>query len=83
MSEGVSELVSGILVFGLYICYYIVYNTIKVDCIFNTFSLILGYKYYISKWFEVLMPKIVPFLYGNGGNIIMVQVRTYHLSKYH
>ncbi|KAL4148356.1 hypothetical protein QTP88_002620 [Uroleucon formosanum] len=33
-----------------------------------------SYKYYIAKWFDILMPKIVPFLYGNGGNIIMVQV---------
>lgn len=35
----------------------------------------LGYKKYVSKWFNVLMPKIQPYLYGNGGNIIMVQVR--------
>ncbi|XP_060841088.1 beta-galactosidase-like [Rhopalosiphum padi] len=33
-----------------------------------------SYKHYITKWFSVLMPKIDPFLYGNGGNIIMVQV---------
>ncbi|XP_060842334.1 beta-galactosidase-like [Rhopalosiphum padi] len=33
-----------------------------------------SYKHYIAKWFSVLMPKIVPFLYGNGGNIIMVQI---------
>ncbi|XP_025409472.1 beta-galactosidase-like [Sipha flava] len=33
-----------------------------------------SYKNYITKWFNVLMPKIDPFLYGNGGNIIMVQV---------
>jgi len=26
------------------------------------------------------MPKIVPFLYGNGGNIIMVQV-SQHLKR--
>ncbi|XP_027837509.2 beta-galactosidase-like isoform X2 [Aphis gossypii] len=33
-----------------------------------------SYKHYVTKWFNVLMPKIDPFLYGNGGNIIMVQV---------
>lgn len=38
------------------------------------FFSILGYKHYVTKWFNVLMPKIDPFLYGNGGNIIMVQV---------
>jgi beta-galactosidase len=27
-----------------------------------------------TKWYAVLMPKMQPFLYGNGGNIIMVQV---------
>jgi len=34
-----------------------------------------GYKHYVAKWFNVLMPKMEPFLYGNGGNIIMVQVK--------
>ncbi|XP_025205824.1 beta-galactosidase-like, partial [Melanaphis sacchari] len=34
----------------------------------------LNYTKYVKRWFSVLMPKIVPFLYGNGGNIIMVQV---------
>ncbi|XP_025209097.1 beta-galactosidase-like isoform X2 [Melanaphis sacchari] len=33
-----------------------------------------SYKHYVTKWFSVLMPKIDRFLYGNGGNIIMVQV---------
>ncbi|CAH1724816.1 unnamed protein product [Aphis gossypii] len=33
-----------------------------------------NYKKYVKRWFSVLMPKIVPFLYGNGGNIIMVQI---------
>lgn len=36
---------------------------------------ILAYKDHIEKWFNVLMPKIDRFLYGNGGNIIMVQVQ--------
>ncbi|VVC34719.1 Glycoside hydrolase superfamily,Beta-galactosidase 1-like,Glycoside hydrolase, family [Cinara cedri] len=29
---------------------------------------------YVRRWFSVLMPKIVPRLYGNGGNIIMIQI---------
>ncbi|XP_025410648.1 beta-galactosidase-like, partial [Sipha flava] len=33
-----------------------------------------NYTKYVERWFSVLMPKIVPFLYGNGGNIIMVQI---------
>ncbi|XP_014275355.1 beta-galactosidase [Halyomorpha halys] len=32
------------------------------------------YTGYVSKWLKVLMEKIQPHLYGNGGNIIMVQV---------
>ncbi|XP_050533362.1 beta-galactosidase-like [Daktulosphaira vitifoliae] len=32
------------------------------------------FKKYVTQWFDVLMPKIKPYLYGNGGNIIMVQV---------
>lgn len=34
----------------------------------------LDYKMYVKRWFSILMPKIVPHLYGNGGSIIMVQV---------
>ncbi|KAE9533167.1 hypothetical protein AGLY_009595 [Aphis glycines] len=41
-----------------------------------------SYKHYIAKWFDVLMPKIVPFLYGNGGNIIMVQVENEYRVSY-
>ncbi|XP_060880574.1 beta-galactosidase-like [Metopolophium dirhodum] len=41
-----------------------------------------SYKYYIAKWFDILMPKIVPFLYGNGGNIIMVQVENEYGTYY-
>ncbi|XP_022174724.1 beta-galactosidase-like isoform X2 [Myzus persicae] len=40
------------------------------------------YKHQIAKWFDVLMPKIVPFLYGNGGNIIMVQVENEYGTFY-
>ncbi|GAB0088674.1 Beta-galactosidase [Sergentomyia squamirostris] len=32
------------------------------------------YKAEVAKWYGVLMPKIQPYLYGNGGPIIMVQV---------
>lgn len=44
------------------------FNFISFLCIIS------DYKKYVKRWFSVLMPKIVPFLYGNGGNIIMVQV---------
>lgn len=53
---------------------------IKAPVVFTMYVLyeechsILGYKHYVAKWFDVLMPKIDRFLYGNGGNIIMVQV---------
>lgn len=32
------------------------------------------HTFFVAKWFKVLMEKIRPHLYGNGGNIIMVQV---------
>ena len=28
----------------------------------------------VTRWFDVLLPKLVPYLYNNGGPIIMVQV---------
>lgn len=28
----------------------------------------------VNKWFSVLLPKIYPYLYNNGGPIITVQV---------
>lgn len=28
----------------------------------------------VQTWFNVLMPKVVKYMYGNGGPIIMVQV---------
>ncbi|XP_050429419.1 beta-galactosidase-like [Adelges cooleyi] len=40
------------------------------------------YKDYVKKWFDVLMPKMRPHLYGNGGNIIMVQVENEYGSYY-
>ena len=30
---------------------------------------------YVEKWMSVLLPKLAPLLYANGGPIIMVQVR--------
>ncbi|XP_060865997.1 beta-galactosidase-like [Metopolophium dirhodum] len=41
-----------------------------------------SYKKYVSKWFSVLMPIIQPHLYGNGGNIILVQVENEYGSYY-
>lgn len=35
---------------------------------------LLDYIREVGKWFKVLMPKIVPYLYGNGGPVIMVQM---------
>lgn len=32
------------------------------------------HTFFVARWFRVLMPKLLPYLYGNGGNIIMVQV---------
>ncbi|XP_050432684.1 beta-galactosidase-like [Adelges cooleyi] len=32
------------------------------------------FKKYVKKWFSVLLPKLVPHLYENGGNIIMIQI---------
>lgn len=32
------------------------------------------HTFFVARWFRVLFPKLQPFLYGNGGNIIMVQV---------
>jgi len=31
----------------------------------------------VDKWWSILLPMIAPFLYGNGGPIIMVQVCTF------
>ncbi|KAG8231348.1 hypothetical protein J437_LFUL012258 [Ladona fulva] len=33
-----------------------------------------SYRRFVSKWFSVLLPLIKPYLYGNGGPVIMVQV---------
>ncbi|CAL8127088.1 unnamed protein product [Orchesella dallaii] len=34
----------------------------------------LEYVYFVSRWFDELLPKLEPYLYENGGPIIMVQV---------
>lgn len=33
------------------------------------------YEFYVKKWFDQLFPRITRFLYGNGGPIILVQVK--------
>jgi beta-galactosidase GanA len=33
-----------------------------------------GYVTHVEKWFSVLLSKIKPYLYNNGGPIITVQV---------
>lgn len=36
----------------------------------------------MSKWFEVLLPKILPYLHGNGGPVILIQLEnSYGSSK--
>ena len=36
--------------------------------------IVTGYISYVEKWFSVLLSKIKPYLYNNGGPIITVQV---------
>lgn len=40
----------------------------------NTLLLPLAFLEAVDSWFKVLLPKIYPFLYHNGGNIISIQV---------
>ncbi|XP_014662110.1 PREDICTED: beta-galactosidase-like isoform X2 [Priapulus caudatus] len=40
------------------------------------------YLYYVDRWFDVLMPKIKPLLYSNGGPVVMVQVENEYGSYY-
>ncbi|XP_075226343.1 ectoderm-expressed 3 [Lycorma delicatula] len=42
----------------------------------------LAHKFYVNQWMNVLMTKIQPFLYGNGGPIIMVQVENEYGSYF-
>lgn len=40
----------------------------------STLLLPLAFLAAVDSWFNVLLPKIYPFLYHNGGNIISIQV---------
>ncbi|XP_053732178.1 beta-galactosidase-1-like protein isoform X1 [Synchiropus splendidus] len=42
----------------------------------------LGYMEAVSNWLSVLLPKVRPWLYVNGGNIISVQVENEYGSYY-
>lgn len=33
-----------------------------------------GYIKYVEKWFSIILPRIKPYLYVNGGPVITVQV---------
>lgn len=35
----------------------------------------VGHTKYVNRWLNVLLPRVQPLLYGNGGPVIMVQVR--------
>lgn len=37
--------------------------------------LLLDFLAAVDSWFKVLLPKIYPWLYHNGGNIISIQVQ--------
>ena len=39
----------------------------------------LGYMTYVEKYLETVLTKVKPYLRGNGGPIIMVQVSSYYL----
>ena len=36
----------------------------------------------VNRWYQVLLPKLIPYLYKNGGPIIMVQVENEYGSYY-
>ncbi len=40
----------------------------------NIIFFTLGYIFFVQRWFTVLLDKIKPYLYSNGGPIITVQV---------
>ena len=42
--------------------------------LWNQSLFLAGYIKYVDRWMGVLLPKIKPMLYSEGGNIIMVQV---------
>ena len=35
----------------------------------------------VYKWFDILLPRLVPYLYNNGGPVIMVQVENEYVLK--
>jgi hypothetical protein len=39
------------------------------------------YLAHVDRYFNELLPRMVPLLYSNGGPIIMIQVRTKSSSK--
>lgn len=41
-----------------------------------------GYVTHVEKWFSVLLSKIRPYLYNNGGPIITVQVENEYGTVY-
>lgn len=40
----------------------------------STLLLPLAFLAAVDSWFNILLPRIYPFLYHNGGNIISIQV---------
>ena len=49
----------------------------------NMLYLLSGYLKYVDRWLgQILLPKIKPYLYSNGGPIIMVQVINSTLVRY-
>lgn len=49
------------------------YNYTNIDSNYIIF-IFLAYMSYVHRWLTVLMTRMNPLLYGNGGPIIMVQV---------
>ncbi len=35
------------------------------------------YLEHVDRWFDVLLPKVAPYLYQRGGPVVMVQVGQY------
>lgn len=40
------------------------------------------YLEHVDRWFDVLLPKVVPYLYQRGGPVVMVQVCNICLHKH-
>lgn len=54
---------------------------LHVEYIFNIYFA-LDYLFEVRVWYSQLMARMQPFLYGNGGPIIMVQVENEYGSYY-